>query len=314
VFRDNASDPETSARAAEELIREECAVVIGSYGDELSAAASDAFRSAGVAAITVSGRDSTIINGNDHYFRICANPVLQGAALANYAKANLMAKSVFCLTEAGNSEDTAFLNTFCAAAETLGLKTEIARFPEDTEDFTPYLKGAAEAGADVIFAPCAAERGAVMIGQAAEIEGISYFISDDRWRNEKILEALSETELTVAVSAAYAEGGDEQFEKGFKEWLLGSEDAVASNGGTDSVSVASVMGYDAYFTAIGAMRMAGSTDKADILAIMPGLTHTGVSGYYSFDEEGNAVRTALWMEKADPGSGKWLSAGQVKIS
>ena len=46
------------------------------------------------------------------------------------------------------------------------------------------------------------------------------------------------------------------------------------------------MGYDAYFTALEAIKAAGSTAPADILAALPGVTYSGISGEIAFDDIG----------------------------
>ena len=48
------------------------------------------------------------------------------------------------------------------------------------------------------------------------------------------------------------------------------------NGSTDAVSPLSALGYDAYQTVLAAIRRAGSADKADVLAVLPGVSCEGV--------------------------------------
>ncbi len=312
MIRDNASDPAQSALAAQELVDGGCAVVIGSYGDELSAAASDVFRRAGVPAIAATCADASLTRGNDHYFRIGALPDLQGGVLAGFARRTLGVKTVYCLACAGDETGAALLRTFRETAAALELKVVETGFPPDTADFSVFLNAAKEEGAGAIFAPCELRYARRLIEQAAETEDAVPFLADARWRSTAILESLQETELSVYVSAAYAEGADGDFDAGFKEWLNSNSEALAFNGGNDDVTAQCVLGYDAYFTALGAARMAGSADKADILAILPKAGREGSAGSYSFDADGGAVRSALWIEKADAKTSGWTLVGAAK--
>ena len=313
MIRDDGSDPAQAAQAAQELVDGGCAVVLGSYGDELSKAASDVFLAAGVPAVAATCSDASLTDGNDHYFRIGALPELQGSALAAYAKKTLGLKSVYCLARAGSETDASLLRAFRAAAETLDLKVTAAEFPLNNTDFSFYLNAAKEEGAGAIFAPCELHYAQRLIEQAAETEGAVPFLADARWRDAAILEALQETELTVYVSAMYAEGADSSFDAGFKAWLSDNSEALAYNGGTDAVTAQSVLGYDAYFTALNAAEMSKSADKADILAILPSVRRDGSAGSFSFDADGGAVRSALWIEKADPKTPAWTLAGTAKL-
>ena len=66
------------------------------------------------------------------------------------------------------------------------------------------------------------------------------------------------------------------------------------------------MGYDAYYVALEAMKMADSGDKADLMAILPSVTYTGVSGSIAFDEVGDAVRDTAYIKTADTATGTWV--------
>ena len=50
------------------------------------------------------------------------------------------------------------------------------------------------------------------------------------------------------------------------------------------------MGYDAYYTALEALKAAGTTNPQDVMAALPGVKYTGITGEISFNEEGDANR------------------------
>ena len=313
MIRDDASDPAQAELAAQELVDGGCSVVIGSYGDELSKAASGVFLAAGVPAIAATCSDASLTRGNDHYFRIGALPELQGSALAAYAKKTLGLKSVYCLACAGNETDSALMRAFREKAQALELRVVETAFPENNADFTPFLEAAKDEGCGAIFAPCELRYAQRLIEQAAQAEDALPFLADARWRSGAVLEALQETELAIYISAFYSEGADGDFDKGFKGWLKDNVDALTYNGGTDFVTAQSVLGCDAYFTALSAAEKCASADKADILAILPSVSRSGSSGSYSFDEDGGAMRDSLWIEKADLQTLSWTLAGAARF-
>ena len=121
-----------------------------------------------------------------------------------------------------------------------------------------------------------------------------------------VLEALKGTDLKVYVSTFYQEGGSPEFDKGIKEYINGSSEALAANGGNDTISAVTAMGYDAYFVALEAMKKADSPDKAKLMQILPSVTYTGVSGAIAFDSVGDAVRDTAYIKTADTAAGAWV--------
>ena len=99
-----------------------------------------------------------------------------------------------------------------------------------------------------------------------------------------VLEAAKGTDMQLYVSTFYQEGGAPEFDTGVKEYINASSEALAANGGNDTISAVTAMGYDAYFVALEAIKAADSGDKAAIMAALPGVTYTGVSGDIAFDD------------------------------
>ena len=65
------------------------------------------------------------------------------------------------------------------------------------------------------------------------------------------------------------------------------------------------MGYDAYYVALEALKKAGSTDPADVLAVLPELSYTGVTGAIAFDDIGDAKRDTAFVKACNTETGKW---------
>ncbi len=313
VYADNESDDAKAVTAATDLISAGCAVILGSYGSSVAIAAAETFNSAGVAAIGVTCTNPQVTEGNDSYFRICFLDPFQGTVHANFASEQFGAKTAYCLGELGNDYDQGLINYFTQAAEALGMKVVKGDFPENNSDFTSYLTTAKNEGADVIFAPCSIQYAQLIVEQAAA-QGIDIpLLGPDTWDSNQILGAAQGKDIEIFVSTFYAEGADPDFEAGFKAWLNENSEALTNNGGNDLISAVSVMGYDAYHVALEAMKKAGSVDKADILAAVPGVTYTGVSGAIAFDEIGDAIRDSAFIKKANTENNVWDFVTAAKV-
>ena len=305
VIADNESSNDKAVSAATDLINADVSVVLGSYGSGVSISASDTFEQAGVAAIGVTCTNPLVTAGNNHYFRIRFLDPFQGTVLANFANTDLGAKTAYCLGELGNDYDQGLVHYFKEAAEGLGMKVVTAEFPKDNSDFTSYLTNAKNEGADVIFAPCSISYVQLLIEQAAA-QGIEMpLLGSDTWDSNAVLAAAEGKDVEIYVSTFYAEGGNPEFEMGIKDWLNSNSDAMTNNGGNDMISAVTVMGYDAYYTALEAVKKAGSADKADILAVMPSVTYNGISGAIAFDDIGDAVRDSAYIKTANTADVLW---------
>ena len=305
VIADNESSNDKAVSAATKLVSSGAAVVLGSYGSGVSIAGSDTFAEAGIPVIGVTCTNPQVTEGNEHYFRICFLDPFQGTVLANFAQEGLGATNAYCIGMLGNDYDQGLINYFKSAAEGLGMTVTTESFPDGNSDFTSYLTNAKNAGAEVIFAPCSINYAQLIIEQA-NAQGIDIpLLAGDTWDSNVILSAAEGTNVNINITTFYAEGGDPEFETGFKEWINGDSTNLANNGGNDMISAVSVMGYDAYYTALEAIKNAGSADPAAIMAALPTTTYTGVSGAIAFDDIGDAVRDSAYIKKANTETAVW---------
>ena len=120
-----------------------------------------------------------------------------------------------------------------------------------------------------------------------------------------VVEAAKGKDVDVKITTFYQEGGNPEFDAGIKEWINANADAKTNNGGNDMVSAVTVMGYDAYFVALEALKAAGSTDSKAVNEALWDVTYDGVSGYIAFDEIGDAARDSAYIKTANTETGAW---------
>lgn len=309
VYVDNQSQNDKAVSAAATLVNDGVAVVLGSYGSGVSMAASDTFGDAGIPAIGVSCTNPGVTEGNKHYFRVCFLDPFQGTILASFAKEQFGAKKAYCLAKQGDDYSVGLTNYFMEAFGKENCVYET--FPEGTSDYSTYVTNAKAQGCDIFFSPTSTEAAALIIDQA-NTQGMTLpILAGDTWDSNVILNAAKGKKVDVYITTFYQEGGDPEFDKGIKEWINSNAQAKADNGGDDKISALSVMGYDAYYTALEAMKNAGSVDPGAIMEALWATEIDGVSGHIAFDQiNGDAIRDAAFIKKVDVETGEWAFVAQ----
>ena len=306
VYGDNGSSTDKAPSAAADLIAANVSLVLGSYGSGVSMAGGPKFEEAGIPAVGVTCTNPNVTAGNSYYFRICFLDNFQADVLANFGMDKFGAKTAYCLGESGNEYDQGLIAFFKQVFEAAGGKVITDSFPTGNSDFNSYLNKAKSENADVIFTPVSIAYAVQILKQADSLGIEAPFLGSDTLDDNMVLEALKGTDLKVYVSTFYQEGGSAEFDAGIKKYIADNSEALAANGGNDTISAVTAMGYDAYFVALEAMKKADSADKAALMKILPSVTYTGVSGAIAFDEVGDAVRDTAYIKTANTADGTWV--------
>ena len=294
VYADNGSDTTKAPSAANSLVDAGVSVVLGSYGSGVSIAGSDIFKNANIPAIGVTCTNPQVTAGNSHYF-----------VLANYASKELGATVAYTLGELGNDYDQGLCTYFKQAFEALGGTVMHEDFPTGTADFNSYLTNAAGIGAQVFFCPVSIAYSTQIVQQAASQGATFPILGGDTLDSNVVSNAAKGTNVNVVVTTFYQEGANADFDNGFKAWLAEDGEALTNNGGNDIIAGVTAMGYDAYYVALEALKAAGSTDSAAVMAALPAVTYDGVSGHIEFDDTGDAVRTTAYVKTVNNETGDW---------
>ena len=305
VYGDNGSSTDKAPSAASALVSAGVSIVLGSYGSGVSIAGGPKFEEAGIPAIGVTCTNPNVTAGNSYYFRICFLDDFQAAVLANFGMDKFGAKKAYCLGESGNEYDQGLVAFFKKTFEAAGGEVITDSFPTGNSDFGSYLNKAKSEGVDVIFTPVSIAYAVQIIKQADSLGLDVPILGSDTLDDNMVLEAIKGTDLQLYVSTFYQEGGSPEFDAGIKEYINGSSEALAANGGNDTISAVTAMGYDAYYVALEAMKKADSGNKADLMKILPSVTYSGVSGDIAFDEVGDAIRDTAYVKTAVTADGTW---------
>ena len=302
---DNRTTPENGKSAAAELVNREVSMVLGSYGSGVSMAGGEVFQEAGLPALGTSCTNPQVTAGCDVYFRLAFLDPFQGTVLANYAYKELGVTTAYVLGMLGSDYDQGLVYYFTEAFEGLGGTVVAEDFPEGSANFVSYINNAKAANAGVIFAPVSINY-AQLIVEAAAAQGYQgALLGSDTWDSNKVIESATGKDVTAYVTTFYQEGGNPEFDSGIKEWINANPDAKTNNGGNDMVAAVTAIGYDAYFTALEALKIAGSTDPKAVLEALPSVSFEGVTGLIEFDDIGDAKRDAAYIKTANTEAGVW---------
>mgnify|MGYP000114460881 FL=1 len=302
---DNRTSAENGPSAAAELINRGVSVVMGSYGSGVSMAGGAVFSEAGMPAIGTSCTNPNVTADCDVYFRLAFLDPFQGTVLANYAYNELGVTNAYVLGMLGSDYDQGLVYYFTQAFEELGGTVTAESFPEGTANFVSYINNAKSAGAGVIFAPVSINY-AQLIVEAAAAQGFDgALLGSDTWDSNKVIESATGKDVEIYVTTFYQEGGAPDFDSGIKEWMNANPDALTNNGGNDMVAAVTAVGYDTYFTALEALKIAGSTEPSAVLEALPKVSFDGVTGKIEFDDIGDAKRDSAFIKTANTEAGTW---------
>ena len=302
---DNRTTPENGKSAAAELVNRNVSMVLGSYGSGVSMAGGEVFQEAGLPALGTSCTNPQVTAGCDVYFRLAFLDPFQGTVLANYAYKELGVTTAYVLGMLGSDYDQGLVYYFTEAFEGLGGTVVAEDFPEGSANFVSYINNAKAANAGVIFAPVSINY-AQLIVEAAAAQGYQgALLGSDTWDSNKVIESATGKDVAAYVTTFYQEGGNPEFDSGIKEWINANPDAKTNNGGNDMVAAVTAIGYDAYFTALEALKIAGSTDPKAVLEALPSVSFEGVTGLIEFDDIGDAKRDAAYIKTANTEAGVW---------
>ena len=304
---DNKSDKTEAVNAAQKLIAEKVAIVLGSYGSGVSIAAGDYFREAQIPAIGCSCTNPQVTNGNEYYFRTCFLDPFQGTVMAQYCK-NHGYDRVAVITQLGDDYSEGLGNFFVRACQNNGIEVVAQeKFQTNEQDFKAILTNIKGADPQFIFAPSSIATAPLILSQARDL-GIECQIGGgDTWENGTIISNAHGAAEGMVVTTFYeanpetAVGEEAVFLKGNGSSAEGFSNYLVSMKQPPEIPAVSALGYDAYLAAYKAIESAQSVDGPAIREALTKLSYTGVTGDVSFNADGDANKNAAYVKEVKDG-------------
>ena len=280
VGEDDAADPKTGTAVAQKLVDAKVAAVVGHLNSGVSIPASKIYSDAGIVQISPSSTNPDYTKqGFKTTYRVVATDAQQGPALANYAAKSLHAKSVAIVDDA-TAYGKGLADEFEKTAKAAGVNVVAREATNDkATDFKAILTKIKGKKPDVIMYGGMDATGGPFAKQAKELGISSKIVGGDGVCTDKVAELAGDAVSNIICSEAglalskMETGAD--FEKRYQARF------------NSPVQIYAPFTYDAVMVIVDAMKRAGSTEPAAILAEMPKTNYKGVIGNIAFDEKGD---------------------------
>jgi len=297
LAEDDEANPAKATTVAQKLVDAKVVGVVGHFNSGCSIPASKVYADAGIPQISPGSTNPRYTQqGYATTFRVVANDDQQGPAGAVYALNTLKVKKVAVIddsTSYGQGLASAFERTVKAA----GVEVVAVEHTTDKDtDFAAILTNIKSKNPDLVFFGGIDTQGGPMLKQMKAL-GI----------NAKLMGGDGiQTPNLVALAGDAAEGTIASIPGLPKDKMPGGSaflDRFQKRFGT-KVELFAPMGYDAVFVLVEAMKKAGSTEPAKVLAELKKVQFNGVTGPIAFDDKGDLKNGPITINAVQ--GGKWL--------
>ncbi len=297
VSEDDQADPRTATTVAQRLTDLDVKGVVGHVTSGASIPASRIYEQAGVPVITPSSTNPKLTQqGYKVTFRVIANDLQQGAAMAKYAVGNLQAKKVAIIDDR-TAYGQGLADAFAESLKKLGVQVVGREFTNDkATDFTAILTRIKGRQPDAIFYGGMDAQAAPMLRQMRQLGMQAKFLGGDGACTGEMIKLAGDAMNADAyctqagIPMAQMPGG-EKFNARFKERFK-----------TD-VQLYAPYSYDAAMALIEAMKAADSVEPKKYLPALQKLEMQGVTGTVAFDAKGDIRDGGVTMYRYQ--GGKW---------
>lgn len=280
VAQDTACDPRQAVAAANKLINEEVAGVIGAYCSSSTIPASETLDEEDIIMITPASTNEKVTDrGLPYMFRMCGRDDDQGPATAKFIKEYLNPKTIFIVDDKTTYSQGLADGVEKAVAE-LGIKVLAhEHVNQGDKDFSAILTMAKQANADIYYM-CLQGFGpaAMMTLQAKRLGLKSQIVSNDAIFQPRYMEIAKEAAEGIYLTYGYTDPNTPEYQA-FASRYVPKYGRVAGY---------ATYSYDAATTLLKAIKAAGTTDSAKVKAEMMKLNFRGVAKQIKFKKNGDS--------------------------
>jgi len=303
VFYDTKGDTTETVNAYNRLRdQDEVVAFVGSVLTGESNAIKDLIKQDNMPTIAPTATGNDVTEGVPNFFRVCYYDNYQGGAAANYASKEapdgMGAKTAAMLVSKGNTYSEGLAGAFKETFEKNGGQIVIEEsYAKADKDFSAQLTKIKEANPDVIYIPDYYSTVGVILQKAKDMGMAIPCLGGDGW--DSIQEEYADAAQGNIFTNHYAaDSPDENVKKFTADYNEAYGKAPASF---------SALGYDAVYAMANAIKEAGSTDAQAIVDAIQGMTVKGITGEFTFDEEGNPKGKEVTIIKVDGGELKYVT-------
>ncbi|HEY3431694.1 MAG TPA: branched-chain amino acid ABC transporter substrate-binding protein [Rhodocyclaceae bacterium] len=297
LAEDDEANPAKATTVAQKLVDSKVVAVVGHFNSGSSIPASKVYADAGIPQISPGSTNPRYTQqGYATTFRVVANDDQQGPAGATYALNTLKVKKVAVIddsTSYGQGLASAFERTVKAG----GVEVVAVEHTTDKDtDFAAILTNIKSKSPDLIFFGGIDTQGGPMLKQIKALGITAKLMGGDGIQTPNL----------VALAGDAAEGTVASIPGLPKDKMPGGNaflDKFKKRFGVE-VELFAPMGYDAVFVLVEAMKKAGSTEPAKVLAELKKVQFNGVTGPIAFDDKGDLKNGPITINVVK--GGKWV--------
>jgi branched-chain amino acid transport system substrate-binding protein len=298
VVADNKGEPSESSNAMTKVISQDKVIAVTGFTTSSNGIAASTVAEANkipfVAAATTNPKvtlDENTGKVKNYTFRVCFIDPFQGTVGANFVLNSLKAKNAAIMVD-NSSDYSKGLSKFFKDAFTKGGGSVVSEeaYLQNDQDFKTVLTKIKASNPDVIYVPGYYNEVGKIIKQAREIGITAPFVGGDGWDSPKLAEiggadALNNTFFTNHYSVEDNSPKSKAFLDAFQKEYGQVPDAMA------------VLGYDAAYALVDAIKRANSTDSEKIReALANTKDFQGVTGSLTLNDTHDAIKSAVIIE------------------
>lgn len=297
--QDDQADPRMAIQAAQKLVDDGVVGVIGHYNSGCSIPASAAYHNNDVAMITPGSTNPALTQqGFANVFRTMGNDGVGGVIAGRFAVEQLKAKRIAII-----DDRTAFgqglADAFAKGAKDAKGNVVDREFTNDKAvDFRAILTTLKEKNVDMIFFGGLDEQGAMLVKQMRSLGMQTQLFGAGALKSNAFLQI-----------AGTSGEGTQDLEPGPALDKLPAAQEFAKRYKTrfnQDVELYAPFAYDAALAMIKAVETANSLNRAKIVAALPKVTVTGVTGRIEFDPHGDLIKPPYTLFQVQQGQWKSL--------
>ncbi|MCP4671729.1 MAG: ABC transporter substrate-binding protein [Desulfobacula sp.] len=284
---DNQSTPIGSHMAAIKAVQSGAVAILGAAWSSHSLVIAQIAQKGKIPMITNISTNPDVTKNKDYVFRICFNDTFQGRVLAKFARQDLKALTAVMFVNVASDYSLKLSELFRSNFEYLGGKViQELEYKLKQMVSEQAIQQAVDSKVDVVFIPGHDESGSIARNLQAK-GSRSVFLGGDGWASPVFL-SKGGRELNRGYYCTHWSAQMNTRESNvFKKRYIQSESSAANI----------ALGYDAIQLLADAITRSGSFDREKIRKSLADTKQfKGVTGRIRFDEEGDPVKNAVFME------------------
>ena len=296
VAEDDQADPRIGTVVAQRLVDAGVRGVVGHFNSGVSIPASKIYADAGIPQLSVSTAVRYTRQGHRTAFRLMADDGRQGAALGRYATGRLGLKRL-AVVDDRTAYGQGLADAFAQAARAAGGEIVKREYTTDREfDFRAIITSLRAVAPEAVFFAGYDAQAGPLARQMRELKLAVPLLGGETMHTAKFIElAGPAAEGHVASTPGaplLARPRGREFAERFRARYR------------REIGLYAPYCYDAVMVLAAAMREAGSSDAARVLAALRNIRHAGVTADIAFDENGDLRQGALSVFRVT--GGKWV--------